>query len=101
MTAQARLFLTVIAVAAMVISAGVSNVRAQTPAAGPGQAYPSRPVKIIIPLTAGGGADVVARILAQKLDHDQPCRPQRSSTRSACPQSRARRRARSHRSGQA
>jgi len=31
------------------------------------QAYPSRPVKIVIPFTAGGGADVVARVLAQKL----------------------------------
>lgn len=31
------------------------------------QAYPSRPVRIIIPLTAGGGVDTTARILAPKL----------------------------------
>ncbi len=31
------------------------------------QAYPNRPVKVIVPLAAGGFADVVARILGQKL----------------------------------
>ncbi len=31
------------------------------------QAFPSKPVKIIVPFTAGGGTDVVARLLAQKL----------------------------------
>jgi hypothetical protein len=29
--------------------------------------YPSRPVKIIVPLGAGGGTDIFARIVAQKL----------------------------------
>ena len=29
--------------------------------------YPVRPVKIIVGLTAGGGVDVVSRIIAQKL----------------------------------
>ncbi len=29
--------------------------------------YPSRPVKIIVPLGAGGGTDIFARIIAQKL----------------------------------
>ena len=31
------------------------------------QTYPSRPVRVIIPFTPGGGSDVVARVLAQKL----------------------------------
>src|SRR6187549_4087003 len=31
------------------------------------QAYPSRPVKIIVPATTGGAIDVIARVLADKM----------------------------------
>jgi tripartite-type tricarboxylate transporter receptor subunit TctC len=31
------------------------------------QAYPTKPVRMIIPFTPGGGSDVIARVLAQKL----------------------------------
>lgn len=40
---------------------------AQTPSAGSGQAYPSRPVRYIMPLPAGGETDVFARVLARRL----------------------------------
>jgi tripartite-type tricarboxylate transporter receptor subunit TctC len=31
------------------------------------QAYPSRPVRMIVPLSAGGSTDIVARLIAQRL----------------------------------
>jgi tripartite-type tricarboxylate transporter receptor subunit TctC len=31
------------------------------------QAYPERPVRVIVPLSAGGSADIVGRVLAQKI----------------------------------
>ena len=31
------------------------------------QSYPEKPIRIIVPLSAGGQADIVARMLAQKL----------------------------------
>jgi tripartite-type tricarboxylate transporter receptor subunit TctC len=37
------------------------------PTAVEAQPYPSRPVRIIVPSQAGGGADIVARVLGQKL----------------------------------
>ena len=32
-----------------------------------GQAYPSRPVRVIVPVAAGGANDTTARLFAQKL----------------------------------
>ena len=37
------------------------------PGAAAGQGYPDRPVRMIVPFTAGGGTDVIARQVAQKL----------------------------------
>ncbi|MEJ8851161.1 tripartite tricarboxylate transporter substrate binding protein [Variovorax rhizosphaerae] len=41
--------------------AGVASAEAQTPP------YPSRPITIVAPFPAGGGADVVARIISDRL----------------------------------
>jgi len=40
---------------------------AQNSSTGSGQAYPVKPVKLIVPFAAGGVADITARVLAQKM----------------------------------
>ena len=47
--------------------AAITGAVAQTASTGSGQAYPVRPVRVIISVAAGGGTDTVGRSLAQKL----------------------------------
>jgi tripartite-type tricarboxylate transporter receptor subunit TctC len=48
------------AVIALLTATAVSLVQAQTP-------WPSKPIKIIVPLAAGGGSDIATRVVAQTL----------------------------------
>jgi tripartite-type tricarboxylate transporter receptor subunit TctC len=51
-----------------IITAAALTCAAVAPAAAQGQAYPSKPIKIIVPFEAGGTSDTTARILANQLD---------------------------------
>jgi tripartite-type tricarboxylate transporter receptor subunit TctC len=46
---------------------GVVGVAVLVPALAAAQQYPNRPVRLIVPYSAGGATDIVARIVAQKL----------------------------------
>ena len=50
-----------------VITSPMGGAPAQAASASPGEAYPSKPVRMIAPYPPGGSSDVLARIVAQKL----------------------------------
>jgi tripartite-type tricarboxylate transporter receptor subunit TctC len=49
------------------VLASVALARAQNLGPGPMQAYPVKAIRIIVPFPAGGTADVLPRIIAEKL----------------------------------
>jgi tripartite-type tricarboxylate transporter receptor subunit TctC len=51
----------------LVSLAAAGLLLALAPVVAPAQDFPSRPVKIVVPYTAGGGTDAVVRPLAQRL----------------------------------
>jgi tripartite-type tricarboxylate transporter receptor subunit TctC len=46
--------------------------QAQAPSTGSGQAYPTKPVRFIVPQATGGASDVLSRIIALKLSEQWP-----------------------------
>ena len=54
-----HLYIAAVSIAAALFASGAAAAQAQ--------AYPIRPVRIVVPLAAGGGMDTVTRALAQKL----------------------------------
>jgi tripartite-type tricarboxylate transporter receptor subunit TctC len=50
-----------------VTTAGLAMLPATLPETGRGQSFPSRQLRILVPAAAGGGTDLVARVVAQEL----------------------------------
>ena len=57
----------IFAAVATLTSAALIPAAAQTPAPASASAYPSRPIRMIVPFPAGGATDILARALSQKL----------------------------------
>lgn len=51
----------------LILTAVLAGFASIVPALGQAQAYPTRPIKLVVPWSPGGGTDVLARIIAGKL----------------------------------
>src|SRR4051794_21489717 len=53
--------------AALALSAACACAWAQAASTGSGQAWPSKPVRVIVPFTPGSGTDIMARTVSEGL----------------------------------
>jgi len=58
------------AVAGVLCMAASAALIAQAPSTSSGQAFPARPLKIIVPISPGGPPDIAGRIIAQRLSEE-------------------------------
>ena len=56
-----------VAVAAAICAFTFSTASAQDPSTGSGQGYPTKPIRLIVPSSPGGGTDTTARAITPKL----------------------------------
>jgi tripartite-type tricarboxylate transporter receptor subunit TctC len=50
-----------------VVASVAAPVSAQTPSTGSGQAFPAKPIRLLVPFGPGGVGDITARVVAQKI----------------------------------
>ena len=56
------------ALAALLFSLAIgSGAQVQSPLAAAGQVYPVKPIRIVVPYPAGGGIDIISRVLGERL----------------------------------
>lgn len=66
-------WLPVLGAAAMLAAPGYAQAQQkpqQTPSTSSGQAFPTKPIRFIVPFSPGGGTDTLARVVAQKMSEN-------------------------------